>query len=174
MTWENVESFTNAGGKLRNQIDKWQEWKDWYTRTAIHRVKGWPWVKPAPRTRDPMVLVKPTAVHIGVTCSTHCAPLCCGSCVLLTFGQKSSRSANCADLCSTFVSSGINGFALPSQPTTMPQQHRRLYSEDEERFLRFSRRDSPISVKEETGYELATIVQVMPSCCHHEPDFTCQ
>ena len=36
------------------------------------------------------------------------------------------------------------------------------YEDDEERFLKYSWKDSPLSVKEETGYDLRTIVLVHP------------
>jgi len=36
------------------------------------------------------------------------------------------------------------------------------YEDDEERFLFYSWKDSPLSVKEETGYDLRTIALVRP------------
>ena len=42
----------------------------------------------------------------------------------------------------------------------MPKRKRVDYSHEEECFIGYSQKDSPESVKVETGYELATIVQV--------------
>ncbi len=57
----------------------------------------------------------------------------------------------------------------------MPRRSRKVhYDEDEEVFLTYSHRDTPESVKQETGYKLATIVEVplsspqivLHSCTH--------
>ena len=61
ITWQPASAFTDGSGDLRDQVNKFNDFMDWYEQQPVFLQKGWPWKKPSTGNDKDIILTEPGA-----------------------------------------------------------------------------------------------------------------